>query len=300
MKPTLLIMAAGMGSRYGGLKQLDPIGPSGETIMDYSVYDAIKAGFGKIVFVIRKSFEADFHDKVLRKYQGRIETSVVFQSLDALPDGFAAPANREKPWGTGHAVLMGKDAVNEPFLVINADDFYGFDTFRLGAEFLRAAKEGEYCMIGFKIGNTLSEAGAVSRGICEVGDDGYLKKVIERKEIRRDGGAIVFKDESGALQHIREDAVVSMNAWGLGRDYFDRSFDYFKNVFLPRGIDDSKSEFFIPSMIDYLIGNNLAKVKCLGTNAEWFGVTYKEDKDKAVAKMAELISAGAYPGKLFD
>jgi len=294
MKPTLFILAAGMGSRYGGLKQLDGIGPNGETIMDYSVYDAIKAGFGKVVFVIRESFKEDFNEKVLSKYQGHIETAVVFQSLDALPVG------REKPWGTNHAVLMAKGAIKGPFLVINADDFYGYDTFRATAEFLSGdLKENEYCMVGFKMENTLSETGGVSRGLCEISADGYLKKVIERKEVMKSGDEIQFKDENGNMQSVLPDTIVSMNAWGFTPDYFEHSEKYFRDVFLPANIENVKSEFFIPLMIDYLISAGTATVKCLDTDAEWFGVTYSEDRPGVIEKINELIAVGMYPEKLF-
>jgi choline kinase len=300
MKPTLFILAAGMGSRYGGLKQLDGIGPSGETIMDYSIFDAIKAGFGKVVFVIRKDFEQDFRDKVLAKYRGCIETDVVFQSIDNLPAGFSVPLGREKPWGTNHAVLMGKDVIQEPFLVINADDFYGYDTFKKAAEFLSQDLKGnDYCMIGFKIGNTLSETGYVSRGICKVGDDGFLKKIDERKEIAKIDGKVQFKDENGNYQTVSDDTPVSMNAWGFTPDYFAYSEDYFKNVFLPASMGDLKSEFFIPKMIDHLIKNGMATVRCIETNAQWFGVTYAEDRPQVVQQLQQLTDQGYYPDQLF-
>lgn len=254
MKPTLFILAAGMGSRYGGLKQLDGVGPHGETIMDYSIYDAIQAGFGKVVFVIRESFADEFRNQVVSKYQDSINTEVVFQSLDKLPDGFSVPAGREKPWGTNHAVLMGKDVIHEPFLVINADDFYGRDTFVQAAKFLsQDPKPGQYCMIGFRIGNTLSETGTVSRGICEVDEKGFLKKITERKEIGKVDNKIQFKDEDGMIQTVEPDTPVSMNALGFTPDFFDHSEKYFASEFLPNNMDNLKSEFFIPTMMDYLI-----------------------------------------------
>jgi hypothetical protein len=301
MKPTLFILAAGMGSRYGGLKQLDGIGPNGETIMDYSVYDAIKAGFGKIVFVIRKDFEQDFRDKVLSKYQGRIDTDIVFQAIDNLPDSFSAPQGREKPWGTNHAVMMGKDIIKEPFFVINADDFYGCDTFKKAAEFLSGDLKGnEYCMLGFRIGNTLSETGSVSRGICAVNENGYLSRVTERKEIARIDGLVQFKDENGSHETISDNTPVSMNAWGFTPDYFAHSEKYFKEEFLPVGMGDLKSEFFIPKMVDYLIGNGISTVKCINTDAQWFGVTYAEDRPQVVDKLQKLVDTGEYPSPLFE
>ncbi|MDR1027478.1 MAG: hypothetical protein LBL46_03625 [Rickettsiales bacterium] len=299
MKPTLFILAAGMGSRYGGLKQLDGVGPGGETIMDYSVYDAIKAGFGKIVFVIRKDFETDFRDKVLSKYKDRIATDVVFQSIDALPDGFRAPPSREKPWGTNHAVMMGAGVIKEPFFVINADDFYGFDTFKKAHDFLAGdLKGGDYCMIGFKLGNTLSETGQVSRGVCSVGADGFLTGVVERKGVERAGDRIQFTDAEGRAHPLDENAVVSMNAWGFTPDYFEHSEKYFRAVFLPQSIDDPKSEFFIPLMVDHLINSGAAKVRCIGTDSEWFGVTYAEDRPGVVERLRALTAAGDYPDSI--
>ncbi|MDE6377262.1 MAG: nucleotidyltransferase, partial [Duncaniella sp.] len=208
MKPTLFVLAAGMGSRYGGLKQLDPLGPDGQTIMDYSIYDAIQAGFGKVVFVIRKDFEQDFREKVLSKYEGHIPVEVVFQSVDKLPEGFTCPADRTKPWGTNHAVLMGKDVIKEPFAVINADDFYGRDAFEVMARDLMRPRErkGDYSMVGFRVGNTMTENGTVSRGVCTTGADGNLVNVVERTSIGYNPeGEIVFTDENGAEQHLEPD-----------------------------------------------------------------------------------------------
>ena len=297
MKPTLFILAAGMGSRYGGLKQLDAVGPSGETIMDYSVYDAVRAGFGRVVFVIGKHFEADFREKVLAKYKDKIATEVVFQSLDALPAGFAPPADRVKPWGTNHALLMAKDAIKGPFFVINADDFYGYDTFRAAAEFLSGDLKGkEYCMVGFRIGNTLSETGGVSRGICEVGADGYLKKVTEHKEIAKVDG-VIKSAQTG--ETFAPETPVSMNAWGFTPDYFGMSEKYFAETFLPENLNVPKSEFFIPVMVDEFVSKGMVTVKVLDTSSEWFGVTYPEDRPQVVQKLASLIDAGQYPEKLF-
>lgn len=204
MKPTLFVLAAGMGSRYGGLKQLDGLGPNGETIMDYSIYDAIRGGFGKVVFVIRKDFEQDFRDKILSKYENHIPVELVFQALDNLPEGFTCPADRVKPWGTNHAVLMGKDVIKEPFAVINADDFYGRDSFAvLGAELSKMdGKKNDYCMVGYRVGNTLSESGSVARGVCETNPEGYLTTVVERTAIERIDGKVSFKDENGEMQTI--------------------------------------------------------------------------------------------------
>lgn len=300
MKPTLFVLAAGMGSRYGGLKQLDGLGPNGETIMDYSVYDSIKAGFGKVVFVIRKDFEQDFREKVLSKYEGVVPTEVVFQALDKLPEGYTCPADRTKPWGTNHAVLMGKEAIAEPFAVINADDFYGRDAFRVIAEELQRPhdRKGDYCMVGFRVGNTMTENGSVARGVCET-NDGLLTSVVERTAISYDKDHnIVFTDENGVEQTLRPNTPVSMNLWGFTPDYFDYSEREFKK-FLEKDINTPKAEFFIPLCIDTLINSGEATVKVLDTESKWFGVTYAADRPGVVAKFAELHRDGTYPEKLF-
>ncbi len=300
MKPTLFILAAGMGSRYGGLKQLDGLGPNGETIMDYSVFDAMRAGFGKVVFVIRKDFEQDFREKVLSKYEGIIPTEVVFQSLDALPEGYTCPADRSKPWGTNHAVLMGKDAIKEPFAVINADDFYGRDAFEVIAKELSREhdRKGDYCMVGFRVGNTMTENGSVARGVCET-KDGLLTSVVERTAISFDPEhRIVFTDENGKEQTLAPNTPVSMNLWGFTPDYFDFSEREFKH-FLDRDINTPKSEYFIPLCIDTLINSGEATVKVLDTDSRWFGVTYSADRPGVVAKFAELHEKGEYPTPLF-
>lgn len=300
MKPTLFILAAGMGSRYGGLKQLDPLGPNGETIMDYSIYDAIKAGFGKVVFVIRRDFEQDFRDKILSKYEGHIPVEVVFQSIDKLPEGYTCPADRTKPWGTNHAVLMGRDAIKEPFAVINADDFYGRDAFRVIAEELSRPhdRKGDYCMVGFRVGNTMTENGSVARGVCET-KNGMLTSVVERTAISYDDKHnIVFTDENGDVQTLDPVTPVSMNLWGFTPDYFDYSDREFRK-FLDRDLNTPKAEFFIPLAIDALINSGEATVKVLDTDSRWFGVTYAADRPGVVAKFAELHADGTYPQKLF-
>lgn len=289
-----------MGSRYGGLKQLDSLGPNGETIMDYSIYDAIHSGFGKVVFVIRKDFEQDFRDKILSKYEGHIPVEVVFQSTDALPEGFTCPADRSKPWGTNHAVLMGKDVIKEPFAVINADDFYGRDAFRVIAEELQRPrdKKGDYCMVGFRVGNTMTENGSVARGVCET-KDGLLTYVVERTAISYDKDHnIVFTDENGVEQTLQPNTPVSMNLWGFTPDYFDYSEREFKK-FLEKDINTPKAEFLIPLCIDTLINSGEATVKVLDTESKWFGVTYAADRPGVVAKFAELHRDGTYPEKLF-
>ena len=300
MKPTLFVLAAGMGSRYGGLKQLDTLGPHGETIMDYSIYDAMQAGFGKVVFVIRKDFEDDFRKIVLSKYEGHIPTEVVFQSINDLPEGYTCPADRTKPWGTNHAVLMGKDAIKEPFAVINADDFYGRNAFEVIAKELSKPhdKAGDYCMVGFRVGNTMTENGSVARGVCST-SDGKLTGVVERTAISYDKeGNIVFTDENGEVQTLDPMTPVSMNLWGFTPDYFGYSEHEFKK-FLDKDLNTPKSEFFIPLAIDTLIHSGEATVKVLDTDSKWFGVTYAADRPGVVAKFAELHESGEYPEKLF-
>lgn len=301
MKPTLFVLAAGMGSRYGGLKQLDGLGPNGETIMDYSIYDAVRAGFGKVVFVIRESFEQDFREKILRKYENLIPVELVFQELDKLPEGFQLNKDRVKPWGTNHAVLMGKGAINEPFLVINADDFYGRESYRIAAEYFQSLenKKNHYFMVGYRIGNTLSESGSVARGICSADADGFLTSVVERTYIVRDkDGKIKYKGENENLIEVDENAPVSMNMWGFTPEYFDYSESLFVD-FLVKNQDNPKAEMYIPWAIDCLIGKGQIRVKVLDTPSKWFGVTYAEDRASVVEKINQLIALGEYPEKLF-
>ena len=292
-----------MGSRYGGLKQLDGLGPNGETIMDYSIYDAIQAGFGKIVFVIRKDFEQDFRDKVLSKYEGHIPAEVCFQSIDALPEGFTVPAGRQKPWGTNHAVLMAKDIIKEPFCVINCDDFYNRDAFMVIGKFLANLPEGaknDYAMVGFRVGNTLSENGTVARGICSKDDAGNLTTVVERTEIMRVNGSVCYKDEQGEWAAVDDNTPVSMNMWGFTPDYFDYSESYFKEFLSdPKNMENLKAEFFIPLMVNKLINEKTATVKVLDTTSKWFGVTYAADRDSVVARIKTLVDEGVYPAHLF-
>lgn len=300
IKPTLFVLAAGMGSRYGGLKQLDGLGPHGETIMDYSIFDAIRSGFGKVVFVIRKDFEADFRGKILSKYEGHIHVEVVFQSVNDLPEGFVCPSDRAKPWGTNHAVLMGKEVINEPFAVINADDFYGRNTFEVMAEELmrQRNREGDYCMVGFRVGNTMSESGTVARGVCEL-KDGCLETVVERTAIGyNEAGEIVFTDENGVVQKLHPNTPVSMNMWGFTPDYFRYSEQYFVE-FLKENLNAPKAEFFIPLVVNEMINSGKASVKVLDTTSKWFGVTYAADRPGVVAKFAELHASGEYPEKMF-
>lgn len=301
VKPTLFVLAAGMGSRYGGLKQLDGLGPHGETIMDYSIYDAIKSGFGKVVFVIRKDFEAEFREKILSKYENHIPTEVVFQSVNDLPEGFTCPPERTKPWGTNHALLMGKDVINEPFAIINSDDFYGRNSFEVMAKELMSLEgnsAGAYSMVGFKVGNTMSESGTVSRGVCET-VDGYLTTIVERTKIGyNENHEISFVDENDKEIILPADTPVSMNFWGFTPDYFKHSEEFFVK-FLKENIDKPKAEFFIPSLVNELIVTGKAKVKVLTTESKWFGVTYSEDRAGVVQKFAELHEQGVYPESLF-
>jgi hypothetical protein len=300
MSPTLFVLAAGMGSRYGGLKQLDGLGPNGETIMDYSIYDALHAGFGKVVFVIRRSFEKDFVEKVVSKYEGIIPTEIVFQEVDKIPAGFTYDTEREKPWGTNHAVLMGAEVIKEPFAVINADDYYGTESFKILGDYLKsiAGKKGDYCMIGYRIENTLSESGAVNRGVCSTDENGFLTSIVEREKIEKEGGSIMYKDENGVEQTIPGEVHVSMNMWGFTPDYFDYSMTLFKE-FLAKNGQNPKSEFYIPTVVNDLIQNKKATVKVLDSPSKWFGVTYIEDRPLVILRINELNRKGVYPNKLW-
>ncbi len=299
MKPTLLILAAGMGSRYGGLKQMDGIGPNGEAILDYSVYDALRAGFGKIVFVIRKDFEDDFRRVVLAKYDGKVPCELCFQSIDKVPEGCTYNPERTKPWGTNHAVLMAKDIIHEPFAVINADDFYGADAFKVLANFLTSVEgqKGKYCMVGYRVCNTLSENGTVSRGVCSTDAHGLLTNVIERTKIEDKNGTIVFT-EDGVDTPLEPNTPVSMNCWGFSPDYFEYSEATFRAFLNEHGLE-LKSESYIPSLVNQLITDGKATCQVLDTTAKWFGVTYSEDRPQVVMKINKLIHDGVYPAKLF-
>lgn len=300
MKPTLFVLAAGMGSRYGGLKQIDGLGPNGETIMDYSIYDALNAGFGKLVFVIREFFDKEFREKIISKYEKHIPVEVVYQELHNLPQGFTVDPERVKPWGTNHAVMMGKDVIKEPFAVINADDFYGRESYEILAKQLMEmnGKENHYCMVGYRLSNTLSESGAVARGVCETDNDDYLKSVVERTHIERKDGKIQYKDAENYWYELEEKTPVSMNMWGFTPDYFEHSEKYFIK-FLEQNQGNLKSEYFIPLMVDHLISNKTADVKVLDTPSKWFGVTYAEDRPGVVAKLEKLVKDGVYPSPLW-
>lgn len=301
MKPALLILAAGMGSRYGGLKQMDQLGPNGETIMDYSVYDAVQAGFGKVVFVIRKSFAQQFKNMVIPKYSKLVELEFVEQELDKLPEGFTLNPERVKPWGTGHAMLMAKDAIDTPFAVINADDFYGRDAFRVLAEFFKGIDNNSwnFSMAGFSLGKTLSESGGVSRGICTTDTNGYLTTVVEHHNIKRESGGVWTDTQDGtSRKKVDENAYCSMNFWGFTPQIFKYSEDMFKE-FLEQNINEPKKEFYIPFIANRLIETGKASVKVLPTSAQWFGVTFKEDRALVVERFASLAKDGIYPSPLF-
>ena len=289
-----------MGSRYGGLKQLDGLGPHGETIMDYSIYDAIHSGFGKVVFVIRKDFEQEFREKILSKYESKIPTEVVFQAITDLPQGFTCPEDRTKPWGTNHAVLMGKDVIKEPFAVINSDDFYGRNSFEVLGKALSELPDDShdrYFMVGFNVGNTMSESGTVSRGVCET-ENGMLKSVVERTKIGYDENHDIVFTEGELVEKLEPTTPVSMNFWGFTPDYFAHSEKSFVD-FLNQSINVPKSEFFIPFVVSELVESGQSTVEVLRTDSKWFGVTYSEDRPAVVEKFAELHRQGIYPEQLF-
>ncbi len=299
MKPTLLILAAGMGSRFGGLKQVEPVGPNGEAIIDYTIFDAIRAGFGKVVFVIRESFADAFKEKFEAKLSGKIDVEYVFQELDNLPEGFSLPEGREKPWGTAHAILVAKNVISEPFCAINADDFYGEGAYRIMADFLNnSVQEQTFSMIGYQLKNTLSEHGSVSRGMCTVNGNDNLVKIVETHNIFKKEGAAVTTAEDGSETPLTGNERVSMNFWGFHPSIFKTLESKFVQ-FLKTEIDKPKSEMYIPSVVFEMIEDNEAEVKVLKANSPWFGVTYKEDKPIVVNKINALIEEGVYPAKLW-
>jgi len=298
MKPTLLILAAGMGSRYGGLKQMDELGPSGESIIDYSVYDAIQSGFDKVVFVIREDFADVFKERFEPRLAGKIKTEYVFQDLKDLPEGYSVPEGREKPWGTGHAILMAKEVINEPFAIINADDFYGHQAYQQVFDFVGESKdENEYAMVGYKLNNTLSEHGTVSRGVCETDTDGNLVNIVERTKIGYEGEKIFFYEEESKTELTGSEAV-SMNFWAFKPNYFQKLEEAFLDFLKEKG-QEMKSEFYFNAVVDQLIKKGEASTKVIRTDSKWFGVTYKEDKPLVQKKIDELISNGVYPEKLW-
>lgn len=298
-KPTLLVMAAGLGSRYGSLKQVDSFGPSGETIMDYSVYDAVRAGFGKIVFVIRRSTEAEFKETILARFRDKIAVDYVFQELDQVPAGVEVPPQREKPWGTGHAVLVTREKIREPFAVINADDYYGTQSFRLMADYLAplANDSTDYCLLGYRLENTLSDHGYVSRGVCRTDESGYLQQVTERTRIYRTDQGIVY-EEDGQRVSLTGQETVSMNLMGFTPSVFRYFEEYFVDFIRTRG-HELKSEFYLPFVMNEVIQRGIARVKVVPTPDHWFGVTYQEDKATAQQKLRALVQQGVYPERLW-
>jgi len=299
MKPTLLVLAAGMGSRYGGLKQLDAVGPNGETIIDYSVYDAIRAGFGKVVFVIRKNIEEAFKEKVADKFEGKIKVIFAFQEMDAKIEGIDKMPERAKPWGTGHAVLVAQDLINEPFAVVNADDYYGIEALQKVADFLiNDCNESHYSMVGFQLKNTISENGSVSRGVCSADENDYLSTVTERTSIRRIGDVICY-EENGKKIFLEDDTVVSMNLWGFHQNVFEHTRQMFID-FVKNNPDDPKAEFYIPLIVNDLLEKEAIKLKVLTSTEKWYGVTYKEDKEDVVTAMKSLHDGGKYPKALWN
>lgn len=300
MKPTLLILAAGLGSRYGSLKQLDRIGPSGETIIDFSIYDAIRAGFGKVVFVINKKTEPDFKEVFIDKLKDKIEITYVLQEIERIPEGIPITPDRKKPWGTGHAILMAAEAICEPFAMINADDFYGAEAFRAVADFYRdwaPSRPERFCMVAYRIENTLSEHGSVSRGVCRTGDAGLLSEVTERTQIGRVPGGIAYREEDRNIL-IPDSTVVSMNFWG----FTPALFGYLKtgfDTFIRKNAQDAKAEYYIPSVVTEMIGNNSATVQVLTTESRWFGMTYRQDRETVMKGIVDLIHNGSYPARLW-
>lgn len=297
-KPTLLVLAAGMGSRYGGLKQIDPVGPAGETIIDYSIFDAVRAGFGKLVFVIRHDIESAFREAIGARFEKRLPVEYVFQELDKLPSGFSVPPTRKKPWGTGQAILMAEQVIHEPFAAINADDFYGAASFRVLAEHLSSGAQ-DYAMVGFVLRKTLSEFGSVARGVCRTTPDGYLEGVTELTKIEKDGAGAKYIDASGAAKRLSGDEPVSMNMWGFTPGVFTHLREQLI-AFLEKHGRDEKTELYIPSVVNELVQARRERCKVLRTTDSWFGVTYREDRPFVVEGIRALIARGDYPQKLWE
>lgn len=301
-KPALLVLAAGMGSRYGSLKQMDGVGPENEAIIDYSVYDAVRAGFGKVVFVIRRSFGEEFRSLFnADRFGGRIEVDYVYQELECLPEGFAVPEGRVKPWGTNHAVLVAADRIDTPFAVINADDFYGAEAFRTVADSLRtlAGTHGRYCMVAYDLERTLSDHGTVSRGVCTVNGAGELEQMVERTQIERTAdGRIVYHD-GGADTELAPDTPVSMNLFGFTPDYFAYAADFFREFLSAHG-SDPRAECYMPSVVNRLIHDGTVRLHVLRSDAQWYGVTYREDKPSLEAAVRRMVAEGRYPERLWN
>jgi NDP-sugar pyrophosphorylase family protein len=299
MKPTLLVLAAGMGTRYGGNKQLDEVGPSGETIIDYSIYDAIRAGFGKIVFVIRRDIEEQVKERFVEKLRGKIEVDYVFQEITNIPGGIKVAPERQKPWGTSHAILVTEPKIKEPFGVINADDYYGVESFNILRDFLVDDKvPNNYCIVGYKLGNTLSEHGHVNRGVCQAGDDGFLKKIVETRQIEKTRDGAVAPGLDGNTLHFTGNEIVSMNLWGFKPSCYNFLGKEFRNFIKESGMD-LKSELDIPTSVDKFVKSGEITIKILMTNERWFGVTYREDKPFVVENLKKMIRKGIYPVRIY-
>ena len=303
-KPTLAVMAAGIGSRYGGLKQIDPIGPHGEIIIDYSIHDALKAGFGRVVFIIKEDIEAPFREKVGGNIEQRVDTTYVYQKIDDLPEGFAVPPDRQKPWGTAHAVLSCGDAIDTPFAVINADDFYGPSSFQILADYLKTAKHDDgvhnYAMVGFVLENTLTEYGFVARGVCQVNDEGILVGIKERTRIERFGAAVRYTEDGAIWREIPARSTVSMNMWGFTPSLFHELETRFPRFLQRNSANLQKAEYFLPDIIGELIEEKKARVKVLSTDERWFGVTYQQDTTLVKQAINDLVHRGIYPADLWS
>ncbi len=295
--PTLVVLAAGMGSRYGGLKQMDAFGPNGETIIDYSIYDAIEAGFDKVVFIIREFFKEDFQKAIDAKYGKKIECRYVTQELEHLPEGYTVPDGREKPWGTAHAILVAEKHIDGPFAVINGDDYYGKTAFRDVVEFFDGNHE-DFSVVGYKLHNTLSEHGTVNRGVSYADEEEYLTHVVECTKIKRNEKGVIEYPDGEDTKQLEEETLVSMNLWAFDKRFFTFGNSYFQNFLDERG-SEMKSEFYIPNVVDLMIHNGEIKVKRISTDSNWFGVTYQEDKPVVVEKIAKLIESGVYPAQLW-
>lgn len=300
MKPTLLILAAGIGSRYGGLKQVDGIGPGGAAIIEYSIYDAIRAGFGKVVFVIRRDIEAAFKEKFANKFQDQIEVRYVFQEIDSPVEGIDHFPERTKPWGTGHAVLVAASEIQEPFAVINADDYYGVSGFQSISDFLtEKCTPEQYCMVGYVLKNTLSENGSVSRGICEMDAQNHLITVVERTKVQPENGRVYYQDEHGTKHQLDENALVSMNLWGFHPNVFEVARQLFVDFIKTRG-HEPKSEFYIPYVVNHLLETDAIKLTVLPNDERWYGITYQEDRLPVEAAFRRFVAEGRYPEQLWN
>jgi len=299
MKPTLLVLAAGMGTRYGGNKQLDEVGPSGETIIDYSIYDAIRAGFGKIVFVIRRDIEEQVRERFVDRLQGKIEVDYVFQEITNLPEGVRVASDRSKPWGTSHAILVTKDKIKEPFGVINADDYYGVESFSLLRDFLLNDKDpNNYCIVGYKLGNTLSDHGHVNRGVCKADENGFLMNIVETRQIEKTREGAIAPGTDGNPIIFTGNEIVSMNLWGFKPSCYEFLGKEFRNFINAYGMD-LKSELDIPTSVDKFVKSGEITIKILMSNERWFGVTYREDKPFVVESIKKMIRKGVYPARIY-